>query len=78
MGNQEKIDRLLTEYQRLVSRLNDINDQMNEVGTDTEDMIPGHDEGGEFYAKFVKYQSVMAQITSIRGELRKLGYKRAL
>ncbi len=65
-------------YKTLVEKLNEINDQMNEVGTDSEDMIPGHDEGAEWYAKFEKYKTVLEQVKLIRKELRNLGYKYAL
>lgn len=78
MTEEEKITKLLAEYQRLVSKLNELNEAMNEVGTDSEDMIPGHDEGAEFFAKMNIYNLYKAQAKSIRDELRKLGYKKAL
>ena len=78
MESEEKITKLLAEYKRLVNKLNEINEAMNEVGTDSEDMIPGHDEGAEFFAKFNKYNIYKALAKSVKEELRKLGYKKAL
>jgi len=78
VSNEEAIERLLRQYRELVSKLNQLNEAINEVGTDSEDMYPGHDEGQEFQAKMVRYQIYMEQIRIIREELRRLGYKKAL
>jgi hypothetical protein len=78
MSAEEEVKRLLEKYKHLVGRLNRLNEEMNEVGTDEEDMRPGHDDGQEFFAKLDKYQATLDQARMVREELRKLGYKYAL
>ncbi len=78
MGNEEKIERLLGEYQKLIEKMNEINEGLNQVGTDSEDMIPGHDDGQEFWARMEMYKMMKAQAESVRKQLRELGYKKAL
>lgn len=74
LGKDKKIKTLLEKYRFLVGRLNQVNEEINEVWTDEEDMLPGHDEGQEFYAKMEKYKVILAQLEMVREELKRLGY----
>ena len=78
MSNEEKIEKLLATHRSLVDRLNQLNDRMNEVGTDQEDMIPGHDDGQEWWDTMNRYKVTLHQLEIAKKELRELGYQKAL
>lgn len=75
MNNSVKIQQLLEKQKELAGKLNILNEEINDTGTDGEDMIPGHDEGAEWWAKMDKYKMLMDQVKSIKKELKELGYK---
>lgn len=74
--NTDKINKLLEEMKIIASKLDAINDAMNATESDGEDMIPGHDEGAEYWAKMNNYKILLEQARNIRSELRKLGYNK--
>lgn len=75
MNNNLKIERLLEQRKRILLWMDKLNNEMNEIGTDAEDMIPGHDEGAEWWAKMNQYEILKRQIKEIGKELTELGYK---
>ena len=46
------------------------------VEADGEDVLPGHDEGAEYWSRMVKYKVLIENAELIKKQLRKLGYKK--
>ena len=71
-----KIKKLLEEYKNLAEKLNEVNQKINDSGADGEDIIPGHDEGADYWALMTKYKIYMEQARNIKKQLNDLGYNK--
>ena len=58
--------------------MNQANEEINGSEVDLEDMMPGHDDGAGYQSKVGRYEIYKSQAKSVREELRKLGYQKAL
>lgn len=68
-----KTQKLLERYHELVLRLEKINQEIIDLEVDGEDVIPGHDEGGDYHQKIVMYKVVYEQLKAVCEELKLKG-----